>query len=129
MGGERIEVDKSTGERQIASLAFVGSLVDIARERYEADGDSEYFTGGIYPLVMDSPFGALDKSHRRQVSRVIPELANQIVVFATDSQWDGPVEEEMAPKVGQQYWLDFDDGSGSNSYPQTRIETERVSGD
>lgn len=129
VGGERIEVDKSTGERQIASLAFVGSLVDIARERYEADGDSEYFTGGIYPLVMDSPFGALDKSHRRQVSRVIPELANQIVVFATDSQWDGPVEEEMAPKVGQQYWLDFDDGSGSNSYPQTRIETERVSGD
>jgi DNA sulfur modification protein DndD len=129
VGGERIEVDKSTGERQIASLAFVGSLVDIARERYEAEGDSEYFTGGIYPLVMDSPFGALDKSHRRQVSRVIPELANQIVVFATDSQWDGPVEEEMAPKVGQQYWLDFDDGSGSNSYPQTRVETERVSGD
>lgn len=129
VGSERIEVDKSTGERQIASLAFVGSLVDIARERYEADGDSEYFTGGIYPLVMDSPFGALDKSHRRQVSRVIPELANQIVVFATDSQWDGPVEEEMSPKVGQQYWLDFDDGSGSNSYPQTQIETERMSGD
>lgn len=127
--GERIEVDKSTGERQIASLAFVGSLVDIARERYEAEGDSEYFTGGIYPLVMDSPFGALDKSHRRQVSRVIPELANQIVVFATDSQWDGPVEEEMAPKVGQQYWLDFDEGSGSDSYPRTRIKTERVSGD
>lgn len=129
VGGERIEVDKSTGERQIASLAFVGSLVDIARERYEAEGDSEYFTGGIYPLVMDSPFGALDKSHRRQVSRVIPELANQIVVFATDSQWDGPVEEEMAPKVGQQYWLDFDEGSGSDSYPRTRIKTERVSGD
>jgi DNA sulfur modification protein DndD len=129
VGGERVEVDKSTGERQIASLAFVGSLVDIARERYEAEGDSEYFTGGIYPIVMDSPFGALDKSHRRQVSRVIPELANQIVVFATDSQWDGPVEEEMAPKVGQQYWLDFDEGNGSNSYPQTRIKTERMSGD
>lgn len=129
VGDERIEVDKSTGERQIASLAFVGSLVDIARERYEADGESEYFTGGIYPLVMDSPFGALDKSHRRQVSRVIPELANQIVVFATDSQWDGPVEQEMAAKVGQQYWLDFDEGSGSNAYPKTQIETERASGD
>jgi DNA sulfur modification protein DndD len=129
VGGERVEVDKSTGERQIASLAFVGSLVDIARARYESDGDSEYFTGGIYPLVMDSPFGALDKSHRRQVSRVIPELANQIVVFATDSQWDGPVEEEMSPKVGQQYWLDFDEGNDRNSYPRTRIETERVRSD
>lgn len=126
VGGEQVEVDKSTGERQIASLAFVGSLVDIARERYESDTDSEYFTGGIYPLVMDSPFGALDKSHRRQVSKVIPELANQVVVFATDSQWEGPVAEEMIPKVGEQYWLDFDSGEAEGAYPRTRIEAERA---
>lgn len=124
VGGDRVEVDKSTGERQIASLAFIGSLVEIARERYEMDTDAEYFTGGIYPLVMDSPFGALDKSHRRQVGRIIPDLASQVVVFATDSQWEGPVEEEMDPKVGEQYWLDFDEGSGPGSYPQTRVRSE-----
>jgi len=124
VGGNQIEVDKSTGERQIASLAFVGSLVDIARDRYESESDSEYFTGGIYPLVMDSPFGALDKSHRRMVSRVIPTLANQVVVFATDSQWEGPVAEEMMPKVGKQYWLDFDSGEAEGAYPRTRIEAE-----
>lgn len=126
VGGERVEVDKSTGERQIASLAFIGSLVAIARERYETDSKTEYFTGGIYPLVMDSPFGALDMEHRREVSRVIPELANQVVVFATDSQWNGPVKEEMTPMVGNQYWLDFDDGEGDREYPQTRIQSERA---
>jgi len=126
VGGERVEVDKSTGERQIASLAFIGSLVAIARRQYEADSESEYFTGGIYPLVMDSPFGALDMEHRREVSRVIPELANQVVVFATDSQWKGPVEEEMSAIVGEQYWLDFDDGEGAQEYPQTRIQTEQT---
>jgi DNA sulfur modification protein DndD len=126
VGSDRIEVDKSTGERQIASLAFIGSLVDIARERYESDSDSEYFTGGIYPLVMDSPFGALDKSHRREVSRVVPELANQVVVFATDSQWEGPVAEEMMPYVGNQYWLDFAEGDGNGEYPRTRIRSERA---
>lgn len=125
VGGDHVEVDKSTGERQIASLAFIGSLVDIARERYESESDSDYFTGGIYPLVMDSPFGALDKSHRRQVGRLIPELANQVVVFATDSQWEGPVQEEMQPKTGKQYWLDFDEG-GPGSYPQTRARTEQI---
>jgi DNA sulfur modification protein DndD len=124
--GDRIEVDKSTGERQIASLAFISSLVDIARERYEADTETEYFTGGVYPLVMDSPFGALDKSHRRQVGRIVPQLANQVVVFATDSQWEGPVEEEMGPNVGKQYWLDFNEQGGSGSYPQTRIRTEQI---
>lgn len=126
VGGEPVEVDKSTGERQIASLAFVSSLADIARERYESDSDSNYFTGGIYPLVMDSPFGALDKSHRREVSKVIPTLANQVVVLATDSQWEGPVEQEMSPMVGKQYWLDFETGDGENSHPRTRIKSERA---
>lgn len=126
VGDQQVEVDKSTGERQIASLAFVGSLVKIARKRYESDSKTQYFSGGIYPLVMDSPFGALDKSHRREISRVIPSMGNQVVVFATDSQWDGPVEEEMQEEVGQQYWLDFDSGDGGQSYPQTRIQAERV---
>lgn len=125
VGDERVEVDKSTGERQIASLAFVGSLVNIARKRYEADSESEYFTGGIYPLVMDSPFGALDKAHRREVSRVLPKLASQVVVFATDSQWEGPVEQEMHDIAGKQYWLDFDDGEGNGNSPRTQIKAEQ----
>lgn len=126
VNNEWIEVDKSTGERQIASLAFIGSLVDIARDRYQSDSDSEYFSGGIYPLVMDSPFGALDDDHRREVSRVIPQLANQVVVFATDSQWEGPVKEEMTPVVGQEYWLDFNQGDDSGDFPRTRIAAENI---
>lgn len=126
VGDDRVEVDKSTGERQIASLAFVGSLVKIARMRYEDDSSTEYFTGGIYPLVMDSPFGALDKDHRREVSRILPELATQVVVFATDSQWEGPVEKEMRDIAGKQYWLDFDEGNGEDSSPQTQIKAEQT---
>jgi len=126
VGNDRVEVDKSTGERQIASLAFIGSLVKIAKKRYEADSDSEYFTGGIYPLVMDSPFGALDKEHRREVSRILPELAPQVVVFATDSQWEGPVEEEMQAIAGRQYWLDFNEGDGTDEFPRTTLHAEQT---
>jgi DNA sulfur modification protein DndD len=124
--GERTEPDISTGERQIASLAFVGGLVDIARQRYKADSDWKYFTGGIYPLVMDSPFGALDNTHRGEVSKAIPTLANQVVVFATDAQWEGPVAKEMESQIGAQYWLDFDPGQGEGEYPKTRIQSERA---
>jgi DNA sulfur modification protein DndD len=122
----RVEVEKSTGERQIASLAFISSLVNIARRRYESSSENEYFTGGIYPLVMDSPFGALDKEHRREISRVLPTLASQVIVFATDSQWEGPVEEEMASAVGSQYWLNFHPGNSANDSPRTTIEREQV---
>ncbi len=122
----RGEVEKSTGERQIASLAFIGSLVSIARDRYESGGENEYFTGGIYPLVMDSPFGALDNEHRREISSILPTLASQVVVFATDSQWEGPVEEEMSAVIGKQYWLNFQAGNGPNESPQTTIEREHT---
>lgn len=123
---ERVAVDISTGERQIASLAFIGSLVQIARERYEEEADYEYFTGGIYPLVMDSPFGALDNTHRREVSRVIPELGSQVVVLATDSQWEGPVKERMADRIGAQYWLDYEESGDQTGHPQTRLESEQA---
>lgn len=125
--GNSVTVDKSRGERQIASLAFIGSLVDIARQRYESDSESEYFKGGIYPIVMDSPFGSLDNEHRREISRVIPELADQVVVFVTDSQWTGPVAEEMDGITGRQYRLNYDTG-GQSGHPRTRIELESPQG-
>ena len=54
-------VAKSTGENQILSLAFVGALAERARERSaeakRGGGDGMLsFQGGIYPIVMDSPF-------------------------------------------------------------------------
>lgn len=125
VGDEMLEMTKSTGERQIASLAFIGSLVSIARERYRSDDDSPYFTGGIYPVVMDSPFGALDKGHRRQIGRLMPKLADQVVVFATDSQWEGPVEAEMSEHIGEQYWLNFDESGKEGDFPVTHVEHEQ----
>lgn len=119
-----LEVDKSRGERQIASLTFIGSLVQIARERYESDSENEYFSGGIYPIVMDSPFGALDDDHRRAVSRTIPKMAEQVVVLVTDSQWRGPVANELNTIAQKQYRLEFDAGDRENTYPRTRIVDE-----
>jgi DNA sulfur modification protein DndD len=122
--GEYLEVDKSRGERQVASLTFIGSLVQIARERYESDTETEYFSGGIYPIVMDSPFGALDDEHRRTVSHTIPRMAEQVVVLVTDSQWRGPVASELDEVADRQYRLEFDPGDRENTYPRTRVVDE-----
>jgi len=121
-----LEVEKSRGERQIASLTFIASLTQIARERYLSSSDSEYFSGGIYPIVMDSPFGSLDNEHRREVSRVVPRMAEQVIVLVTDSQWRGPVANELADIAGQQYYLDFDRGGAPGEYPQTQIVDDQA---
>ena len=107
-------VSKSTGESQILSLAFVGALAALAAERYREIADEgrqitsllSYY-GGIYPIVMDSPFGALDENYRRDVARAIPVLAPQVVVFVSKSQGLGAVYDEMLPRISRQYVIAY----------------------
>lgn len=44
------------------------------------------------PFVVDSPAGALDLSVRREVSRIIPELFNQLIIFITSGEREGFTE-------------------------------------
>jgi DNA sulfur modification protein DndD len=106
--GPEILVAKSTGENQILSLAFVGALAERARERSleakKSGGDAMLsFQGGIYPIVMDSPFGSLDESYQKQIARAIPALAPQVVIFVSKSQGLSAVRDELAPRVGKEY--------------------------
>ena len=107
-------VAKSTGERQVASLSFIATLVSLAKERYESEDETAYFTGGIYPMLMDSPFGYLDPTYQKRVSRMLPKMASQVVVLVTDSQWSDEVASEMASIAGEEYKLEYHDSSGTN---------------
>jgi len=100
-GDELRPVAMSQGERQITSLSFIGALVDIARRNY--DENKKFYFGGIYPLVMDSPFGQLDPEHRKHVAEGIPELAPQVILMVADQQWTGDIETTVRPKVGKEY--------------------------
>jgi DNA sulfur modification protein DndD len=120
---ETIPVAKSTGERQVASLSFIASLVSLARERYHSDEESIYFSGGIYPMIMDSPFGYLDPEYQKRVSSVLPEMAEQVVVLVTQSQWTSEVAGEMDAVAGERYNLEYHDPSEESSaeYEYTEI--------
>ena len=60
-----------------------------------------------FPIVMDSPFGSLDAQYRCQIAKVIPQLANQLVVLVTKTQWRGEVEAEISPRIGKEYVLTY----------------------
>jgi len=96
--GKQVVFEKSTGENQITSLSFIGSLVSIARKRNKEG--RQYFQGGIFPIVMDSPYGQLDDVHKKMVAKYIPELAEQVILMVTSSQWKGAVEAECSKYVG-----------------------------
>lgn len=119
-GEEAVPVAKSRGERQVASLAFIASLVSLAREQYESEEESTYFTGGIYPMIMDSPFGSLDPEYQERTSSMLPEMAQQVVVLVTQAQWSEAVAGEMGRVAGTEYHLEYH-GEGEAEYEYTEI--------
>lgn len=104
--GKEAEVAASTGENQILSLSFIGGIIDGVREWSQKNTlmgpDSSTF-----PIVMDSPFGSLDEISRRQIAKIIPEIANQLMVLVTKTQWRGEVAEEMEKRIGKEYVLSY----------------------
>lgn len=120
---EAVPVAQSTGERQVASLSFISTLISLARERYESDQDATHFTGGIYPMIMDSPFGYLDPDYQQGVSRVMPEMAKQVVVLVTQAQWSEAVAGEMSNIAGQRYYLEYHDPAEE---PDTEYEWTQI---
>lgn len=92
----------STGERQITSLAFIGALVSYAKEKTQSDLITD-FSGGDFPIVMDSAFGNLDPTHKANVAKGLPQLASQVIVIISDEQWRGTVEENIAERVHTVY--------------------------
>ncbi|WP_254489071.1 AAA family ATPase [Bacillus thuringiensis] len=109
INGNGNKVGMSQGERQITSLSFIGAIVDIAREQFNQKNINRFEEGGIYPIVMDSPFGALDSDHRERIAKGIPELSDQVIVIVSTSQWQGEVEEKMRDKIGKEYRLIYND--------------------
>jgi DNA sulfur modification protein DndD len=99
-------VAASTGENQILSLSFIAGIID----RVRAWSEQKLLVvpeSNTFPIVMDSPFGSLDRISRRQIAQILPQLANQLVVLVTKTQWRDEVETEMQPKIGRQYLLTY----------------------
>ena len=86
--GIAVQVPASTGENQILSLSFIGGIIDRVRE-WSHKNTLMGPDSSTFPIVMDSPFGSLDEIYRRQVAKALPQLANQLVVLATKTQWRG----------------------------------------
>jgi len=119
--GQERPVAASTGENQVLSLSFIGAIIDRVKD-WSRNRQIQLLMppdGGNYPMVMDSPFGSLDETYRRQVARSLPTLANQLVVLVSKTQWRGEVAEELAPYLGRQYVLVYHS-------PKADVETDAI---
>jgi DNA sulfur modification protein DndD len=105
--GIEMPVAASTGENQILSLSFISSIIDKVRDWSEKKKMLMLPESSTFPIVMDSPFGSLDEISRRHIAKIVPKLANQLVVLVTKTQWRGQVEEEIYNRIGKEYVLTY----------------------
>lgn len=109
-GGQvQVDVATGTGQRQVMSLTFISSLVALAKRRNEIPTILRDLQGGDFPLVMDSPFGQLGEEFRAAVARQIPELAPQLIILVSSTQYAGEVERALghSERVGRRYVLRY----------------------
>ena len=118
----------STGEGQITSLSFIGALVNYARNKRNKNILISEFTGGDYPIVMDSPFGNLDETHTANVASNIGKLASQIIIVVSDKQWSKEVEENITHQVGKMYKMVDANESDKEIGETTKIEEVSYNG-
>jgi len=109
-GDERVEQDValSTGQRQVKLLVFIASLLALAKRRSKIPTILRGLAGSEYPLVTDAPFGNISV-FREGISRWVPNLAPQVTILLTPSQYDGDVEKALREtgKVAKRYYLAY----------------------
>ena len=101
--GEDVLPELSAGQRQVLSLAFIAAMAKVAVQETIPQLTEEPF-----PIVMDTAFGRLSRKHRENITRIIPNIANQLVLFVTDEELQGQAKENLASRIGAEYELEFD---------------------
>jgi len=92
----------SAGERQLLAVALLWGLARAA--------------GQPLPVVIDTPLGRLDGSHREHLlDRYFPAASHQVILLSTDTEIDEYAYDRIARHVGRAYRLEFDPGTNATS--------------
>jgi DNA sulfur modification protein DndD len=92
----------SVGERQLLAVAMLWGLAHAA--------------GQPLPVVIDTPLGRLDSSHRHHlVGRYFPHASHQVVLLSTDTEIDAESRTRLQPHIGRAYRLDFDPSAAATT--------------
>lgn len=92
---------ESEGANRVKNFAFIAGLVALAKKQILKDIG---VSSESYPLVMDAPFSNADEKHTAGISKVLPQIAEQIIMFVMQKDWNY-AEPVMNQRVGKKYLL------------------------
>jgi DNA sulfur modification protein DndD len=89
---DRVIQRRSAGADQIVTMSLIGALAKCSVE----EG----------PIVMDTPFGRLDRGHRKKILRWVSALGTQAVLFVQSGEFERDRDlGALDGRVGREYSL------------------------
>lgn len=95
------EKNLSEGEKIARNFAFIVTILEYSKnKKLEGNQDSD-----ALPIVLDGPFSKLGAENIHMISRVLPEIAEQVIIFMLDKDWEYT---GLDAYVGAKYFIDKD---------------------
>lgn len=94
----RVIQDRSAGSEQIVALSLIGALNRCATK----EG----------PVVMDTPFGRLDRRHRANILKFAPKFGAQVVLLVQSGELERDRDlTDLRPYISREYRIERDGAS------------------
>ena len=94
-----LKEELSAGEKQIYTTALLWALAKTS--------------GKALPMILDTPLGRLDSSHRQLlVERYFPYASHQIVLLSTDTEVGGDLHSLLEPHISHTFHLAYQRAEG-----------------
>ena len=94
-----LKEELSAGEKQIYTTALLWGLAKTS--------------GKALPMILDTPLGRLDSSHRQLlIKRYFPYASHQVVLLSTDTEIEGPFHSLLEPYVSHTFHLAYQQSEG-----------------
>ena len=86
----------SAGEKQLLSTAIIWGIIECSRQNF--------------PMIIDTPLARLDHVHRELFAKnYLPKAGQQVVIFSTDAEITGKIEEKLEKYIARKYLLDYNE--------------------
>ncbi len=101
-----VESGESEGSNRVKNLAFIAGLVALAKNKIVIAGEKKQIdlSEEPYPLVMDAPFSNADEIHTTNIAKVLPQIAEQVIMFVINKDWKY-AESVLSDRIGKKYLL------------------------
>ena len=87
----RVIPTRSAGAEQVVALSLIDGLNRTGK--------------GSGPVVMDTPFGRLDKTHRKNVMQYLPKTSTQLILFVHTGEvdYDDSIIKSLGSAIGRRF--------------------------